>query len=255
MQAQNKIFKIELPKVNEKIPASRQSPKRMIICSPPKIGKTTALSQLENSLILELDPGGADSVDCVKIDVENLSHLDAICDAIIKANKPYKYIVVDTVTMLEVWAEQEALRMYKNHPIGKNFVGDSVLILEHGSGYNWLRAAIDKYFKKLESLAERIIYVAHIRDKEITNAAAGVAVSAKEIHLTGKIRDIACAKSDAIGFIRRKSDGKNYLSFKPKSSEMLVCSARAQHLSDKEFVISEFVDGKLVTYWDKIFID
>ena len=43
---------MELPKTVVK--ASRKSPKNMIIYGPPKIGKTTVLSQLKDCLIIDL---------------------------------------------------------------------------------------------------------------------------------------------------------------------------------------------------------
>ncbi len=242
---------IELP--TEKRPARRQSPSRLLIYSTYKAGKTTALSNLDGCLVLELDPKGAESLEIMAIDIENLKHLEEVCDAIITQGKKYKYVAIDTITFLEDWCEKEAVRMYKNHPAGSKFTGESVLILDYGQGYHWLRMAWEKYMRKLETIADNLIFVAHLRDREISNG--GTALSAKEIALTGKIREITCAKVDAIGFIRRKSDGKNYISFKPKASENIVCSARAKHLSDKDIVLSEFVDGKLVTHWDEIYID
>lgn len=242
---------IELP--TEKVLASRKSPKRLLIYSTYKCGKTTALSGLEGALTLELDPSGADYVDILKIDIKDLAHLDAVCDEIIRQGRKYKYVAIDTVTILENWAEKEAVRMYKSHPTGSKFTGDSVLILEYGQGYHWLRMAWDKYMRKIETIADNLIYVAHLRDREIS--VGGSALTSKEICLTGKIREITCAKVDAIGFIRRKSDGKNWISFKPKTSENIVCSARSRHLSDKEFVLSEFVDGELICHWQEIYVD
>jgi hypothetical protein len=242
---------ITLP--TEKIKASRQSPKRLLIYSTYKVGKTTALSGLEGCLTLELDSAGADYVDILKIDIPDLKYLDAVCNELIKQQKKYKYVAIDTISVLEEWCEQEALRMYKAHPAGAKFTGGSVLTLDYGQGYHWLRIAWDKYMRKIETVADHLIYVAHLRDREISNG--GTALSAKEIALTGKIREITCAKVDAIGFIRRKQDGKNYISFKPKASENIVCSARSKHLTDKDIVLSEFVDNELKTYWNQIFID
>ena len=55
---------MELPKTVVK--ASRKSPKNMIIYGPPKIGKTTVLSQLDNCLIIDLEQG-SDMIDALKI--------------------------------------------------------------------------------------------------------------------------------------------------------------------------------------------
>ena len=57
---------MELP--TKKIAAVRKSPKNMVIYGPPKIGKTTALSQLDNCLIIDLEEG-SDMLDALKINM------------------------------------------------------------------------------------------------------------------------------------------------------------------------------------------
>ena len=63
---------MELP--TEKVPASRKSPKNMIIYGAPKIGKTTALSTLDICLIIDLEDG-SDMLDALKVKVNNLAEL------------------------------------------------------------------------------------------------------------------------------------------------------------------------------------
>ena len=109
---------MELP--TTKVKASRKSPKNMIIYGPPKIGKTTVLSQLDNCLILDLE-NGSDMVDALKIKVNNLKELANVGREIIKQGKPYKYIAIDTISKLEEWCEAEAKQMYKLTAMGKNF--------------------------------------------------------------------------------------------------------------------------------------
>ena len=52
----------------KKVNASRKNPKKLIIFSKPKSGKTTTLAQLEDNLIVDLE-GGSDFVDALKINV------------------------------------------------------------------------------------------------------------------------------------------------------------------------------------------
>ena len=86
---------MELPKT--KVKASRKSPKNMIIYGPPKIGKTTVLSELDDCLIIDLEDG-SDMVDALKIKVNNLSELANVGREIIKQGRPYKYIAIDTIS-------------------------------------------------------------------------------------------------------------------------------------------------------------
>ena len=83
------MSELTLPKKVTK--ASRKSPKNMIIYGPPKIGKTTALAQLEGCLILDLEEG-SDMVDALKLKVDSLTELAKIGKAIMSEKKPYKYL-------------------------------------------------------------------------------------------------------------------------------------------------------------------
>lgn len=51
---------IELP--NQKSKVDRVNPKKLILFSKPKVGKTEALSKLENCLLIDLE-GGANFVE------------------------------------------------------------------------------------------------------------------------------------------------------------------------------------------------
>ena len=55
---------IKLP--TQKIKATQQSPKNLIIFAKPKVGKTSLLAELENCLILDLEEG-SDYVNAMKL--------------------------------------------------------------------------------------------------------------------------------------------------------------------------------------------
>jgi len=232
---------MQLPK--KRIKASRKSPKNMIIYGPPKIGKTTILSQLENCLIIDLEDG-SDMVDALKVKVNNLSMLSAIGKEIIKENKPYKYVAIDTVSKLEEWCETEGKRIYMQTPMGKNFEqknpGASVLSLPNGAGYLYLRIAFKQWIDRLNTLADHIILVGHLKDKMLEKK--GKEVSVKDLDLTGKIKQITCANADAIGYIYREND-ITMISF--NSLEDTVAGSRCAHLKGQTMPLE----------WNKIFID
>src|SRR5258708_1303024 len=96
---------IVLPKERSK--SESKSPKILVLYGPPKIGKTTIVSKLDNNLLLELEDG-ARFLDVMKIDIKSLDHLKEVGREIIKNGKPYKYITLDTITLLEEWCEMEA---------------------------------------------------------------------------------------------------------------------------------------------------
>ena len=80
--------------------AVTKSPKNLVIFSKPKVGKTTLLSQLKDSLLIDLEDG-SDYVAAVKVKVTTIQDLFAIEQAIVAAGKPYKYIAIDTISALE----------------------------------------------------------------------------------------------------------------------------------------------------------
>ena len=57
-----------------KVKANRVNPKRIVIYSKPKTGKTTAFAGLADNLILDLE-NGSDYVEALKVKVNNLDEL------------------------------------------------------------------------------------------------------------------------------------------------------------------------------------
>jgi len=126
---------IELPKVKTK--ASRINPKTVVIFSQPKMGKTTVVAGLDNCLTIDLE-AGTDFVDILKYDVLRESKktrelpiivLKKLINKIKKANKEkgeyvYKFISIDTITALEDIVLPLANKMYKETPMGRNWVGN-----------------------------------------------------------------------------------------------------------------------------------
>tara|TARA_R100000322_G_scaffold170353_1_gene145317 strand:- start:1006 stop:1704 length:699 start_codon:yes stop_codon:yes gene_type:complete len=232
---------MELPK--NKVGAVRKSPKNMVIYGPPKIGKTTALSQLDNCLIIDLEEG-SDMVEALKIKVTNLIELAEVGKKIMQNKKPYKYVAVDTVTKLEEWCETEGKKIYKDTPMGKNFDKDnkgiSVLSLPNGAGYLYLRIAFKRWIDRLNKLADHVILVGHLKDKMLDKK--GKEVSSKDLDLTGKIKQITCANADAIGYIYREGDN-TMISF--NSMNDITAGSRCDHLKGQDMKLD----------WTQIFID
>ena len=234
-------MEFKLPKTIVK--ASRKSPKNMVIYGPPKIGKTTMLSKLDNCLIIDLEDG-SDMVDALKVKVNNLSMLATIGKEIIQEQKPYKYVAIDTISKLEEWCEVEGKRIYMKTPMGKNFEqknpGASVLSLPNGAGYLYLRIAFKQWIDRLNLLADHVILVGHLKDKMLEKKGKEVAV--KDLDLTGKIKQITCANADAIGYIFRE-DETTMISF--NSLDDTVAGSRCDHLKGQTMPFE----------WNKIFID
>ena len=232
----------------KKIKADRVNPKRLIIYSKPKTGKTSAFAGLENNLLLDLE-NGADYVDALKVKINSLQELLDAGKAIKEAGKPYTYVTIDTVTALEDMVMPLAIKLYKQTSMGKNYDGDNVLSLPNGAGYLYLRQAFFQVLDFIDTLAPHIILSGHIKDKQVDDK--GEMVMAANIDLTGKIKSLICANADAIGYMFRKGN-QTILSFKTIGE--VTCGARPEHLRNEEIVISEMNEkGELIIHWDKVY--
>ena len=232
-----------------KVKAERVNPKRLVIYSKPKTGKTTAFAGLDNNLIFDLE-NGADYVEAIKLKIDSLQQLLDAGKAIKAGGFPYKYVTIDTVTALEDMVMPLAIKLYKSTSMGKNYDGDNVLSLPNGAGYLYLRQAYFQVLDFIDTLAPHIILSGHIKDKQVDDK--GEMVMAANIDLTGKIKSLICANADAIGYMYRKGN-KTILSF--KTNEEVTCGARPEHLRNEEIVVTEMNEkGELEFNWNKVFI-
>jgi hypothetical protein len=256
-----------LPKTIVK--SSRVNPKKVIIFSKPKVGKSSSLAQLENNLIVDLE-GGTDFIDGLKINVpkaaeeqsiatgQSVSKLD-IVKQIIKDLKevktkigknPYQFITLDTVTVLEEIVLPLANQMYRDLPQGSNWVGSDVRTLPNGMGYSHLRSAIMFVISQFESMCDTLILVGHVKRKNLN--VNDTEIDEKSLDLTGKIPGILSADADAIGYMYRE-ENKTILDFEPSDSALV--GARPEHLRGKKIVIAECDENGVVKVdWSQVFL-
>lgn len=258
---------IELPKAPVK--ATRIDPAILIIYGAKKVGKTGELVKLPNCLIIDGEKGTR-VYDAIKIEFTSIKKIKEIVDEIKKegqgradANKaarskgqpepypgdevfPYKYIAIDTIDSVEEYSLPYALANYKATTKGKEFTGESILELDYGLGYYFIREAVKEVIKDVATVCKSVIIVSHLVEKE-TKKGGSTAVS-QDISLSGKLGSIVCAMADAIGYMYRKPGkpgelDKMMISF--RTTEGVTMGARQKHLAGKEFEFD----------WSKIFID
>lgn len=230
---------LEIVLPSKKIKVKNRNPRTFVMYSQPKMGKTTLISELDECLLIDLE-NGSEFVDAVKYKVNTIKELYALGEKIKEKRKPYKYIAIDTISQLEHWAESAATAKYKSSNMGKNFAGKSVLELPNGAGYLHLRLAFQAMLEYTKTLAEHVIFVAHLKDKMINKG--GKEVSAKDLALTGQIRNMVSANADAIGYLYREEE-KLMINFQAK--EELICGSRCEHLKGQNFEFD----------WKKIYVD
>nr|DAU12019.1 MAG TPA: AAA domain protein [Caudoviricetes sp.] len=239
-----------------KIPAKSTNPKYLIIYGLPKSGKTSAVAQLENNLIIDLE-GGSTFIDAMSIQCRTINELGEAAQAIRAKNEEvgknfYKHITIDNATRLEDICLSFAAQLYRKTELGKNWKGDDVTTLPRGAGYKYLRDAVKKVIDMFKDLCDEFILIGHVKDSIIEKD--GEEVTAKEIDLVGKLGKIICGLSDAVGYIYRKGN-ETHISFKGGTDETIM-EARAKHIAGKDIVIATGnEDGSITTYWDRIYKD
>lgn len=238
--------------VSEKI----VNPRRLVIYSRPKSGKTTLCAALEKSLLLDFEEG-SDYIEGYKVKVRTLTELFEVGQKIVEAGKPYQTIIVDTATALEDLVLPLALKKYRATSMGKNFglradgtydPNSNILTLPKGAGYYYMRLAFFQIVDYIDSLSERTIYLGHLKDASIDDETQQVI--AANIDLTGKIKTLLCSTADSIGYLYRKGN-ETHITF--ETSDQISCGSRSPHLRNQDIIAGEEIDGKFQAYWDRIY--
>jgi len=252
---------IELPKQKEK--ANRVNPKTMVIFSQPKMGKSTVVAGLDNCLIIDLEKG-TDFIDALKYDVVRTAEkegklpiviLKLLIDKIKEENNinkgyVYKYIAIDTVTALEDIVLPLANKMYRDTPMGRNWVGEDVTTLPNGAGYRFTRNALSTVLTELQEICDTLIILGHTKDKMIQKE--GKEMNERGLDLTGKMASIVCSQVDAIGYLYR-DENDTIINF--QASESLLCGARSEHLKGAEITVATSDETGLKIDWSQVFIN
>ena len=238
----------------KKVPATSTNPQYLVLYGLPKTGKTSAVAQIENNLIIDLE-GGSKFIDALAVQARTIADLGEIAQAIRAKNeevghKFYKHITIDNETRLEDICMSYACTLYRSTELGKNWKGTDVTTLPRGAGYKYLRDAVKKVIDMFKELCDQFILIGHVKDS-ITEK-DGQEVNAKEIDLVGKLGRIICGLADAVGYMYRKGN-ETHISFK-NSDEETIMQARAKHIAGKDIVIATGnEDGSITTYWDRVY--
>lgn len=237
----------------------------LLLYGLPKTGKSTILADLTlkepNSLIISTDPKGYHFLKARVKQVDDYKSFNATLAELSKLEKPLKYLVIDTVTQLDIWSEIVGTYMYMKSVQGKSFNRDakgepilygqdgftSVYNLANGAGYQYSREVMMDWFRKFQAIAERIILVAHVKDKRVESKLQDI-VDVADINLTGKVKSIWSSVVDGIGFVYRDKE-ECYISFEAKQDVIAGC--RLKRLSNQNIMISD-TNG---VNWKQIYSD
>jgi len=236
---------MELPL--QKIPATLQDPKNLILYGLPKAGKTTLLAQLDDLLLVDTEKG-SDYVSAMKVKVESVEDIVDLCKSVKAAGCPYKFIAIDTISTLEEMCIPLALKRYlKEFP---DYTG-TLMDIPFGGGYTRLKDAIVDVIDMISKVTPNVILVGHVKDKSVLKVDGSGESNIKDINLMGKTPAVLSAKSDAIGFVTHDLDGNLVIDFVNNGST--IAGARPAHLAGKSIVVAELEDGKFISHWERIY--
>ena len=205
------------------------NPKILLLYGPPKVGKTTVLSQLNDCLVIDTEEG------CHMLEgyfhgVDNKEKLlEFYKDA--SEGHDYKVFALDTIDKVVEWTTKEVVSECQV---------DDIADLPYGKGYGMVRERTMNNIRKLQSLCPQTIIVGHRKTAAAVDNST--AVDPETLDLSGKLRNQIMAQSDAIGYMFRDDEDKLMVSF--KAAHAVEAGSRCEHLKGKVFPFD----------WKKIYI-
>ena len=208
-----------LKKVKRKIVS--KNPKVMLLYGAPKVGKTTALSQLDDCLIIDTEQGAG----MIEGYIEEANNRDELIEILQQAKDghDYKYVAIDTIDKIADWAEKTVCAEE-----GVTAIAD----LAYGKGFALVREKVLNTIKIMKEIFPHVIVIGHRKwARAIVDSKA--IVEPESLDLTGKLKNMLMADCDAIGYVYRDEEkGKLMVSF--KANEALEAGSRSPHLRGKE---------------------
>ena len=208
-----------LKKVKRK--AVSQNPKTMLLYGAPKVGKTTALSQLEDCLIIDTE-NGANMVDGY---IETVSSREELISLLQEAKEghEYKYAAIDTIDKIAIWAEKAVCEQESVTAIAD---------LAFGKGFGMVREKVLNTVNILKEIFPHVIIIGHRKwAKAVVDSKA--IVEPESLDLTGKLKNMLMADCDAIGYVyRNEENSKLMVTF--QANEALEAGSRSPHLRGKD---------------------
>ena len=212
-----------LKKVKRK--AVSNNPKTMLLYGAPKVGKTTALSKLDNCLIIDTE-GGANMIEGYVESVKDRAELITLLKEAQDGHE-FKYVAIDTIDRVATWAdkavcEEEGVTAVQDLPFGK--------------GFGLVREKVLNTIHFLKEIFPHVIIIGHRKwARAIVDGKA--MVEPESLDLTGKLKNMLMADCDAIGYVYRDDENKKLMvSF--QANEALEAGSRSPHLRGKEMELN-----------------
>ena len=210
---------MSLKKVKRK--AISNDPKVMLLYGAPKVGKTTALSQLEDCLIIDTEQG-ANMIEGYVHSVNTREDLIVLLKEASDGHE-YKYVALDTIDKIAEWAEEAVCREEQVAAIQD---------LAYGKGFSMVREKVLNTIKAMKNIFPHVIVIGHRKWARAVVDSKAI-VEPESLDLTGKLKNMLMADCDAIGYVYR-DDEKDKLMVSFKANEALEAGSRSPHLRGKD---------------------
>ena len=197
------------------------NPKVMLLYGAPKVGKTTALSQLMNCLIIDTEQGA----NMVEGYIEEANNREELIEILKKAKDGhnYTYVAIDTIDKIADWADKSVCK-----DEGVTAIAD----LAFGKGFALSREKVLNTVKVLKEIFPYVILIGHRKWAQAVLESKAI-VQPESLDLTGKLKNMLMADCDAIGYVYRNEE-KDKLMVSFKANEALEAGSRSPHLRGKE---------------------
>lgn len=221
-------------------------------------GKTTVLSKLPGTLIIDMENGTDYIDDAYVMKANTYVDLYKIAKALKEEENNFKFVVLDTITAMATIALDLAAKRYQESTLGRNWqgTGKDILFLPMGAGYAWQKKALEEIIGWFTSDKYNLVITGHVKDKNLSEA--GTELVVKQLDLSGNTANVLAANSDAIAYLYRDTEtGSLMANFGDMNS--VLTGARMPHLAGKTIELAERkMDEKtgewqIVAHWDRIF--
>ena len=176
-----------LKKVKRK--AVSQNPKTMLLYGAPKVGKTTALSQLDDCLIIDTE-GGANMIEGYVHSINSRKELIELLKQAQEGHE-YKYVAIDTIDKIATWAEQA---------VCEEESVSAVQDLAFGKGFGLVREKVLNTVSILKTIFPHVIIIGHRKWARAVVDSKAI-VEPESLDLTGKLKNMLMADCDAKGYV------------------------------------------------------
>jgi hypothetical protein len=200
------------------------------------------LTELDNCLILDTEKG-TDYVEGWIIQINSLNELRQVPLAVSKAGFPYSFGAIDVIDRVVEWIEKEVVDEFNQQQKEKGLTHriQDISEMPYGAGYSMVRLKVMKMINAFKKVFPRLIIVGHRKKSMIGETTTEVSTSS--LDLTGKLRNLVCGDSDAIGYVFRDENNDLKISF--QGSDELEVGSRSPHLR-----------GKILDFkWNQIYLD